>query len=106
MALFAIISERRQRAFEIPPRRLNAAERQLVWRRYWVVMRIAFALVCLTVIAAVASVGVGAIGSARDMSFKQRQELDTAIDHIVAEHKEQKLKERRESASVTGSAPA
>jgi hypothetical protein len=106
MALFAIFSGRRQRAFEIPPRRLNAAERQLDRRRYRVVMRIAFALVCLTVIAAVAGVGVGAIGSARDMSFKQRQELDTAIDQIVAEHKEQKVKERRESASTTGTAQA
>ncbi len=63
-------------------------------------MRIAFVLVCLTVIATVAGVGVRAIGSAHEMSLKQQRELDSAIDRIVAEHNE-----RREAGLTTGSAP-
>jgi hypothetical protein len=52
-----------------------------------------FALVFLVVIGGVALLGAGAIGAARDMSVKQQRELDSAIDRIVAEHKE-----RREAA--------
>jgi hypothetical protein len=66
-------------------------------------MQIAFAFVCLTVIGAVAGVGAGAIGSARDMSVKQQQELDTAIDRIVADHKEQsKLRDLALATSAVG----
>jgi len=65
-------------------------------------MQIAFAFVYLTVIGAVAGVGAGAIGSARNMSVKQQQELDTAIDRIVAEHKEQSKLRDLALASASG----
>ena len=91
----------------MPPRRLQYTGTQPIWRRYIAIMRFAFALIGLTVIGAVTGVGVAAIGSARDMSVKQRIELDSAIDRIVAEHKEQKeQKEQREAAVAMASAPA
>lgn len=65
-------------------------------------MRIAFAIICLAVIGAVAAVGADAIDSARDLSVRQRADLDSAIDRIVAEHKENK---RREAALASAPPP-
>ena len=91
----------------MPPRSLRYTGTQPILRRYIAIMRFAFALIGLTVIGAVTGVGDAAIGSARDMSVKQRLELDSAIDRIVAEHKEQKeQKEQREAAVAMASAPA
>ena len=59
-------------------------------------MRIAFALVCLVVLGTMTGAGLRAVGSARQMSSRQLQDLDTAIDRIVAEHKE-----RRETVLAT-----
>jgi hypothetical protein len=64
-------------------------------------MRIAFALICLVVFGTMAGAGLRAVGGARQMSTRQLQELDTAIDRIVAEHKE-----RRDAAPATTSTSA